>query len=47
MTSMTIVGYGFMDLVLYDRNIVDDFNDFAENEWGFRESGVKEAKKNK
>ena len=24
MTSMTIVGYGFMDLILYDRNIVDD-----------------------
>ena len=24
MTSMAMVGYGFMDLIVYDRNIIDD-----------------------
>lgn len=47
MTSMTIVGYGFMDLVLYDRNIVDDLMTLPRMSRGSGGSVVKEVKKNK
>ena len=47
MTSMVIVGYGFMDLILYDRNIVDDLMTLPRMKRGSGEPGVKEAKKMK
>ena len=45
MTSMVIAGYGFMDLIVYGRNIVDDLMTLPRMKRGSDESGMKDRKK--
>ena len=43
MTSMAMTGYGFMDLIVYNRNIIDDLMTLPrlKKNWGGKEENKK------